>query len=331
MAKKIKKTMAMVLALCICFSALPLQALAAEGDGIVEETVDGVKITTTTNTGDPVTDESGNTTITVTVEKVSEGTRESDGAQVEGTQTNTVVKDAESEKTIIEVEVGNEKTSWTEEDTGDGEQTKVEAELIPGETKVGVVETEDVEGEINSEEGQITTTVTDRTLTTETSEETVITDKVSAEMEGLKSELKFDRNDEKDQKEQYKNKELYTDNGHFADPDSITVTDAPEAYPYKYVGFGDYSGHYVSHIRVIYERDEAGNPIKDENGEYVIKELQHSNGTVLTKNGVPTTDLNGPYDQTTGTRPQQFLLKNENGDYVYGYCIDLETGAQTGK
>ncbi|MBQ1232375.1 MAG: Cys-Gln thioester bond-forming surface protein, partial [Clostridia bacterium] len=142
--------------------------------------------------------------------------------------------------------------------------------------------------------------------------------------------LKFDRNDTADQKQQKVDRELYTDNGHFHDPDTFVVTDAPAGYPFKYVGHGDYSGHYVSHIRVIYEKDEAGNAIKDENGNYVIKELQHaSSGTPLYYNGELSTNIQGPFHYATGTRAQQFLLKNENGDLIYAYCVDIDTGAQS--
>lgn len=83
------------------------------------------------------------------------------------------------------------------------------------------------------------------------------------ELTAPQSALKFDRNSSTDQKAQKIARELYTDTGHFADPKTITVTGAPEGYPFKYVGFGDYSGHYVSHVRVIFERDEEGNAIKD--------------------------------------------------------------------
>ena len=143
--------------------------------------------------------------------------------------------------------------------------------------------------------------------------------------------LKFDRNDAADQKQQKIDRELYTDNGHFHDPDTFTVTDAPAGYPFKYVGHGDYSGHYVSHIRVVYKRDAAGNALKDANGNYVIDHLEHvSSGTPLYYNGELSTNVQGPFHYATGTRPQQFLLKNENGDLIYGYCIDLETGANSG-
>ncbi|MBR5537111.1 MAG: VWA domain-containing protein [Clostridia bacterium] len=147
------------------------------------------------------------------------------------------------------------------------------------------------------------------------------------ELTAPQSALKFDRNSSSNQKAQKVARELYTDDGHFTNPASVTVADAPEGYPFKYVGYGDYSGHYVSHVRVIYERDDDGNALKDENGNYIIKELQHSGGTPLHYNGELTTNIDGPFHYATGTRAQQFLLMNEAGETFYGYCIDLETGA----
>ena len=142
--------------------------------------------------------------------------------------------------------------------------------LIPGKTT-------SAKRKVNDENGSTT-----YTITAETSDITVDAKQTAADFVGPQSALKFDRNDSADQTAQRKVRDLYTDNGHFTDPDTITVTDAPEGYPFQYVGTGDYSGHYVSHMRVIYERDEAGNPVEDPDGNYVIKELQHANGTPLT-------------------------------------------------
>lgn len=176
-----------------------------------------------------------------------------------------------------------------------------------------------------------TTIVADRIVSVSVSEESItVKHNESDDIEGIQPALKFDRNSTADQSAKKKTTELYTDNGHFHDPSSFTVTDAPDGYPWKYVGHGDYSGHYVSHVKVVYERDEAGNPIKDENGNYIIKELQHvSSGTPLYYGGELVTNPEGPFHYATGTRPQQFLLMNEKGETMYGYCIDLETGAES--
>ena len=165
-----------------------------------------------------------------------------------------------------------------------------------------------------------------------TSEVDVTTKQTIGEFKSPQPALKFDRNSTADQKVQQVLRDLYTDNGHFSDPAAVVVPEGgPEGYPFHYSeADGDYSGHYVSHIRVIYDREENGEPKVDEDGNYIIKELQHSNGTPLTINLQPTTSLEGPYDQTTGTRPSQFLLKDANGNVVYGYCIDVETGTAKG-
>ena len=317
MAKNIRRILAMVLVMVMFASALPMQALAAETVHTTETSPENL----TTDVYTTIDDE-GNETIVV---KITKG---------EYTDENGNVITVDREETIDmtgrePVSSGTETKEWVEEDTGDEPgQPEVVVPIVPGEPTQGtsgVVESEPV---TNPDGSVTTTTTTDRTVDVETSEEEVTFITQGSELDALQPELKFDRNDANDQATQKKETETYTDNGHFTDPDSITVTGAPDDASFKFVGNGDYSGHYVSHILVIYERDADGNPIKDENGEYVIKELQHaSNGDVLTYGGVPTTNLNGPFDQATGTRPQQFLLKNENGDTVYGYCIDLGTGA----
>ena len=90
--------------------------------------------------------------------------------------------------------------------------------------------------------------------------ETIINDSYG-ELTAPQSVLKFNRNSTTNQKAQKAATELYTDNGHFTDPEAFTVTDAPKGYPFKFIGTGDYSGHYISVVRVVYERDEDGNAI----------------------------------------------------------------------
>ena len=363
MAKNFRSILATTLVMCMLVSALPMQALAAEDTTITAtETITGgditITFTPTENEGESSVDVSGTNESGATVDlggssvTTTETTTDGNGTVTEststevkltGTETTTdgTIKDVtyqdkttdttitETDGTVTEKSVtdGSETKKWEEKDTGsEPGQPVVVAPVVPGETTTATagVTTETV---TNADGSVTTTTTTDRTVITETSEEKVTVNAGDTTLNGLQSVQKFDSTNSAEQK---KKTDLYTDTGHFTDTSSVTVTDAPDDYTYKYIGTGDYSGHYVSHIRVIYERDENGNAIKDENGEYVIKELQHSDGTVLTHNGVPTTDLNGPFDQTTGTRPQQFALKNEQGDVVYGYCIDLATGAKSG-
>lgn len=194
---------------------------------------------------------------------------------------------------------------------------EVTVQLIPGKENT------------KTEENVIEDGKLDREVKVTTSEIKTVTKQTVGELDAIQPALKFDRNDTTDQAAQKKARELYTDNGHFHDPDTITVTNAPEGYPFKYVGHGDYSGHYISHVKVIYARDEAGNAIKDANGNYVIKELQHAgSGTPLHYGTELITNIDGPYHYATGTRPQQFLLMDEKNNTYYGYCIDLATGAE---
>ena len=191
--------------------------------------------------------------------------------------------------------------------------------LMPGETT-------SAKEQLSNEKQTVIKTVTAQTTAIATN----VNNMFASGFIGTKPYLKFDRNDTANQKENKKIHELYTDNGHFHDTSAITVTGAPAGYPFQFVGYGDYSGHYVSKVRVIYERNEDGTPKVDENGNYIIKELQHSKGATLTYKGEPTLNINGPFDQTTGTRPQHFLLMNEAGEAIYAYCNDLGTGVANG-
>ena len=232
-------------------------------------------------------------------------------------------------------------TSYTDIQTCEKTVTNIVTEELPNGTAVPAVTIDLTPGASNKKQvisENVTTEKGDtyskvsfavRNVDSSMTEIAITSEVVATDLKAPQSALKFDRNSSADQKIQQKARDLYTDTGHFTDPDSVTVTGAPEGYPYKYIGTGDYSGHYVSHIRVVYDRDENGNAKVDANGNYVIKELQHSNGTPLTIDLEPTLSFDGPYDQTTGTRPLQFLLKDEAGNTFYGYCIDLETGAQT--
>ena len=296
-------------------------------------------VTTTSTNTSTTTDSDNNMVVTVTVKTETDGTRP-DGSIVDYENTRVDVTTTNADGLEIGhnwTEDGSEIITRTEEDTGDAAgQPKVAVVLIPGKTTEGkasnsVVIGDKPNGEEDTDYDYTTIIVTDRKVTANTTGVETVVNKTGGTMSGVQSALKFDRNDTADQKQQKKDREIYADNGHFDDQSTITVSGAPDDYPYEYVGSGDYSGHYVSHIRIIYERDENDKPVVDENGNYVIKELQHSNGTTLTQGGVPTTDINGPFDQTTGTRPLQFLLMDEEGHSFYAYCIDLGTPAQEGK
>ena len=322
---KMKKILGLAMAAVLCTASV-MPALA-EGASETYTDENGVTFTTTTT----VTEE-GKNTVTVEIKEWNNAAVEDAEVAIEGEQTTVETENKKKESTVVDGE--ETQTEVIEEKPEEETYPEVEVDLIPGETTTaegitGVTEIDNLNGKGNANNTD-TTTVTEieRTVTAETSDVETKVNELADDMEGLQPELKFDRDSKEDQAAKKKETELYTDNGHFNNPDDFTVTDSPEGYPFKYVGSADYSGHYVSKICVVYERDEAGNPIKDENGEYVIKQLKTGKGVVLTQGGVPTTDLNGPYDQLTGTRPTMFMLMNEGGDTLYGYCIDLGTGTQ---
>ena len=132
MAKKIRRILSLVVALCLCVSVLPLQALAVEEtttETSTEVSPEGfnTEITTTTTTE---TDEEGKTTVTVTIEKDTNGTTE-DGVDVnrkETEKTTTVTEEngAVTEQTETE---GSEKKKWTEEVKPGEEVPEVEVKL----------------------------------------------------------------------------------------------------------------------------------------------------------------------------------------------------------
>ena len=92
MAKNIRRILAMVLVMCLFISVLPMQALAAEGDGVVTEgpvegtTADGLTTSTTTTTTTTTTEE-GKTVVVETVTNTSGTT--TDGVTVTGKETTT--------------------------------------------------------------------------------------------------------------------------------------------------------------------------------------------------------------------------------------------------
>ena len=66
------------------------------------------------------------------------------------------------------------------------------------------------------------------------------------------------------------------------------------------MGRGDYSSQWVSKVYVTYKKGADGKALKDKNGNYIIEKLTKSDGTIITVDGVPTTDLNAVFDQKTG-------------------------------
>ena len=133
MAKKFRRILSLVVALCLCASFMPLQALAAtetDTQTSTEISPEGLatEITTTTTTE---TDGAGNTTVTVTVDKETAGTT------AEGVELNR-------EEVYTSTETTSEEKEAFTEDLGSKTETKEE----------GFVADEDAQWEESSEDAQ---------------------------------------------------------------------------------------------------------------------------------------------------------------------------------
>ncbi len=342
MRKRGKKLVAMALAMSMAVSTVSMQALADESvtsvatDSNAVENADGTttnQTITTTTTTDP---ETGKVTVNVVIENTlsdtNKDTDEDDGVDVSGESERTENTITDGNGALIEknwVEDGTEKKEWIENIKPGDDIPPVEVEVIFGGSnskseseETGKEVKDNIEGGSTETKSDITTItiITDRTVTVGATEEGTSVENTSKEMESLKPE-EHDR----------PNNEKFIDDldyRYWDDPDTYGVTgEAPDGYSWQLVGNGQQSAQYISRIYVIYKKDENGEPIKDENGEYVIDRLEKrkSNGSieVLTVNGVPTTDINASFDQATGTTAAQGVLMDENGNKVYVYCCDL--------
>ena len=207
---------------------------------------------------------------------------------------------------------------WEEEDN-DLEQPLITIELKVGETVSKSIKKTVVEGNVKEDANDeiydyTKTTITERILSANVSEVDIEIIENSSDLTGIKPVKDSNK------------KDLYL--GNFDDPSKKEVsTDGPVDFDYQYVGRGDYSSQWVSKVYVTYKKGADGKALKDENGNYIIEKLTKSDGTIITADGVPTTDLNAVFDQKTGTRAFQFMLKDKEGNVAYGYCIDLATTA----
>ena len=91
MAKNIRRIFAMIMVVAMFVSVLPMQTLAAETKYTTETSPEGLPTNVATTT-DKQTDADGNTTVTVTIQKDTEGTL-SDGSKLERHETKTETED----------------------------------------------------------------------------------------------------------------------------------------------------------------------------------------------------------------------------------------------
>jgi len=242
---------------------------------------------------------------------------------------------------------GHEKKEWTVEDTGDeAGQPEVSVDLIPGKSDIGTATGDPIV------KGDTTTTVTDRTVTAETSDVKVTTNETNTGLVGDAEAVLsgpapvYDEDDDlyinskngqpldKVNGEHVGKKGVFDRNYLSAsNTDPSKWTDIPDEAEFRYIGTGEHSKFYNAYVTVIFKKDENGNPIFDEDGNPVVESIQKSNGTIVTIDGVPATELPDDvslkpvFDDYNGSRPTTFMLMDRNGNRVYAYCSDIVTGA----
>ncbi|MBQ3009856.1 MAG: Cys-Gln thioester bond-forming surface protein [Oscillospiraceae bacterium] len=351
MAKKMKKFMSMMLVLCMMASMLSVGAFAADGTVVENEstTVDGVTtdVTTTITT---TTDENGNVTVNLKIESTTAGT-DSEGVTINGQETyeQTTVTDANGKQIASDYVLdGSETKEWVEEDSGDtAGQPVVEAPVVPGETTVatGGVTSETV---TNADGSVTTTTTTDRTVTTTTTKAEVTVNETDTGIVGdsetglIGPAPVYDETDDVVRGSNGKIKDANGKDGVFdrnylsgSNMDPSKWTDIPPEGEYRYIGTGEHSKYFVGLVKVIYQKDEEGNTVYDENGNPVIEKLVNNvSGDDHTSNGEVLDEIVAEYEVDggfSGSRAQNFMLMDKEGNRVFAYCSDAQTGAVNGK
>ena len=357
-------------------SGLTTEETFEENYGFAEEgvEVDEEKITIEENVVESTEteiNEEGNTVVTETVETETAGTIEEGAFEgvVEGTIEGEEIYTEVTEITPEGEEIGS---AWTQEgeetleyvtEEAEGEvQPDVTVELIPGETTEATSDpvtevTGDVaEGVDDTEYDYTETTTTDRTVTAETSEvETTVNDADTGLVGEQETQLKgldpvYDEDDDlhinpsngqpldKVNGEHVGKEDVFDRNYLSMDAKykDTSKWDIPEGAEFRYVGTGEHSKFFNARVTVVYAKDENGDPIVDENGNYVIEAITKKDGTIVTIDGVPATELPDGvslkpiFDDYNGGRPNTFMLMDKHGNKVYAYCCDMDTDAKKG-
>ena len=119
------------------------------------------------------------------------------------------------------------------------------------------------------------------------------------------------------------------------DAEGNLIVDIPEGGDVMHVGTGEHGLFYNARVTVVYAKDANGDTIYKD-GKPVIEKITKSDGTIVTIDGVPATELPEDvslvpvFDNYNGGRPKTFMLMDKDGNRVYAYCCDMETGAQEG-
>lgn len=364
MAKNIRRMLAMVLVMCMFVSALPMQALAAEGDfeftqtntftgdEVVVDTVDNgngsISIDVSgTNESGAVLDIAGesksetsefvdtnnnSSTEKVATETVLGGTETSGDAekQVAYQENTTYTKETAADGTTTEKTVvdGLETKEWTENEVEVGQEVpSVEVQLKPGETNSNNG-TGTYTEENDHVEGGSTETNSDMTTTT------TIVDRV---VEGTLSEVgvtvnKVDTSLEATAPEDYEGKIYdYDDHLFTVTPDQLQSAYQNEEWwseqPTDQEGYDfQWTGY-----------GEATNGARAEAMNVVYKKdpvtgepMKDADGNYI----IESMTYTGKYNDGMGSTPSIFALSKTNEDgtveYYYGYCIDNDTEAVPG-
>ncbi|MBQ4061769.1 MAG: Cys-Gln thioester bond-forming surface protein, partial [Christensenellaceae bacterium] len=312
MVKKIRKAMVICLAIVLCMSLIPATVFA---DGTtVEINEEGLTVTTTTKTTEE-TDENGNVTLTITIDKKTEGTT-ADGTVVDRSEyrEDTTVTDANGN------EIG---TSFKE----NGSETITESKApqatvtIPGEVGASDSAKGDEVGTERPVEGGSSVVV-------EQGDVTVTTDKITVteKVDGSLSDLEYVYGDAQPTEDSDTFKPTYGANLP-VDHEELEVKDG---YQHVYVGEGNNSQFYAGIIFTTPgSPDEQPSYIAPDGTKYYSRGGWHKmNG--FYHNGVMVEDTSFTGKGIWTNIANFILIDAETGKPVTTYCADITTYTQEG-
>ena len=324
-----KKVLSFLLAMTICLS-LPFSVYAETVAEPPVQNADGTQtaVTTTTTTQ---TAPDGTTTVTVTIEQTTTGTT-NDGVDVNGYSYASTSTTTDANGNLVgssRENGGTETRSWREENTSGENLPPVTVELIPGQATTGSatgvpsveVEGDQPEGPDDDHYDYTTTTTTaERTVTANASDITVTINTEETNLTGAIGPEDYEGKTYDQGTIGNNNQPTGLINSTTKDKGTRGGESPAEGYDYLISGSGE--GTFAAcpvFMNVIYKKDEAGNPIKDENGEYIVEsaELIYCNSSSVTV-------------QSGMLSPSQIVLKKD-GEYFYAYCIDSETSTNSSK
>jgi len=346
MRKRGKKLLAMMLALSMTMNMISIQAFADEPvvEAHVIQNEDGTTTEQTITTTTTTNPETGNVMLEVKIEEnvtkdengnvLKESTVEDGFEKTESTEEVKPGQDVPSVEVTIQYETNEDGTVKVDSDGNPIPKTDEAGNIIISGSVEGEPVTETT-GDINSEEGQTTTTTT-------TVREVDGTLEIEEDFQIIPNESKLEcpvGPEDYEGKEYNDNPGTSINDRYFNDlltgynKDSLEedyVDPKPDAsleefenydqgYDLTWTGYGDVSNA----ASALYAKD--------------IVYLTDENGEVIYENGFPVVDmektvfLNGRNGKSMGygmvASVGQFALRHENGEYFYAYCMDASTGA----